>query len=168
MDFKLDNLPLLHPYVPRLCENQGHFLIWWGTQDTDSDLLIPCLQAKNEPQWINCDEEWKIEKGIALVYPFENEVIIGTLKVPGYYHLKRNMIEQRKWLKKMWSDIVVMFGDRKIICPSGSYFNYLHNIINKENCPREAYHRQLMKSFLFKRDGHYWVRNAKELSIMDK
>jgi hypothetical protein len=163
IDFKLDTIPLAHPYVPRICDEQGHFLIWWGTTESDPDLAIPCLQAKNEAQWINCDEEWKIEKGVALIYPYETEVIVAALKVPGYFHLKRDNVAQRSWLRKMWKDILDMFGDRQLICPSGSYSNNLHLIINKERIPREAYHREIMKQFGFRRHGDFWIRPADEL-----
>lgn len=159
IDFKLDELPLAHPYVPRICDEQGHFLIWWGTQETDADLVIPCLKAKDEAQWVTCDESWKIEKGVALIYPYEDEVIVGALKVPGYYHLKRTTSEQRQWLRKMWRDVIDMFGDRKMICPSGSYSNSLHLAINKERIPREAYHREIMKQFGFHREQDFWIRD---------
>lgn len=161
IDFKLDELPLAHPYVPRICDEQGHFLLWWGTTESDTDLVMPCLQAKNEPQWINCDEGWKIEKGIALIYPYDDEIIIGAIKVPGYYHLKRPISDQRRWLKKMWHDVIAMFGDRRIVCPSGGYLNSLHLAINKERIPRESYHRQLMASLGFKRVDNFWIRNPK-------
>jgi hypothetical protein len=158
IDFKLDELPLAHPYVPRICNEQGHFLLWWGTSETDTDLVMPCLHAKNEPQWITCNEEWKIEKGVALIYPYNDEIIIGALKVPGYYHLKRPVSNQRRWLKKMWRDVIDMFGDRRIVCPSGGYINKLHLAINKEQIPRESYHQQLMKSLSFIREGDFWIR----------
>lgn len=158
IDIHLDDLPIIDPYVPRICDEQGYFLIWWGTQETDSDLLMPSLQAKTEVQWTTCKEEWKIEKGVSLVYPYDDEVIIGALKVPNYYTSKRSRVDQREWLRNMWRDIIKMFGDRRLICPSGGYFNTLHLEINKQRIPREAYHKDLMKQFQFKRCGNYWIR----------
>ena len=162
IDFKLDEIPLAHPFVPRICNEQGHMLLWWGTPETDGDLLFPCLEAKDEEQWITCDEPHKIEKGVALIYPYETEVIIGSLKVPGYYHQKRSNSNQRNWLRKMWKDVILMFGDRKIICPSGGWLNNLHLEINKERIPRDPYHRELMQQFGFRRHGDFWIRESDE------
>lgn len=161
IDFKLDDLPIAHPYVPRICDEKGHMLIWWGTAETDPDLVRDCLRAKNEPQWITCDDIHKIEKGVSLIYPYEDEVIIGALKIPGYFNLRIN-IEQRAFLRKMWADVVDMFGSKKIICPSGGYFNYLHLSINQMRIPREAYHREVMKQFKFRREGYFWIRYPNE------
>jgi hypothetical protein len=157
IDFKLDDISIAHPYVPRICKEQGHMLIWWGTAETDPDLLEECLQVKDEAQWITCEDRWKIEKGIALIYPYTEEVIIGALKTPGYFHRRTN-IAQRAFLRKMWADVICMFGNRKLICPSGGYFNYLHLSINQKRIPHEAYHRELMKQFKFRREGDFWIR----------
>lgn len=160
IEFQLDNITLGYPYVPRICEEQGHMLIWWGTQETDPDLAEESFKVKGEAQWINCEDPTRIEKGVALIYPYDNEVIIGSLKVPGYFHLTRSAIQQRAFLRKMWKDIVNMFGDRRIVCPSGTYFNYLHLSINQIRIPREAYHRELMKQFGFSRQGDFWIRET--------
>ena len=37
IDFKLDEIPLAHPRVPRICNEQGHMLLWWGTPETDGE-----------------------------------------------------------------------------------------------------------------------------------
>jgi hypothetical protein len=161
IDFKLDNIPIAYPYVPRICREQGHMLIWYGTLETDPDISEACFSVKNEEQWITCEEDWKIEKGIVLVYPYENEIIIGSLKIPGYFH-SRTPSQQRQFLRKMWRDVIVMFGNKRIICPSGGYFNYLHLTMNQIRIPREAYHRELMKQFKFVRNGDYWVREPDE------
>lgn len=158
IDFKLDIIPVAYPYVPRICEEQGHMLVWWGTAETDPDLLEECLRVKDEAQWITCNDKWKIEKGVALIYPYEEHVIIGALKIPGYFHL-RTSVAQRAFLRKMWADVISMFGNRTLICPSGGYFNYLHLSINQKRIPREAYHRELMKQFNFRRKEDFWIRN---------
>jgi len=158
IEIQLDVLPIIHPYVPRLCEQRGHFLIWWGTAETDYDLLEECLRSKDEAQWITCEDQRKIEKGVALIYPYAEEVIIGAVKTPAYFHRVRTTIAQRAFLRKMWSDIICMFGNRKLICPSGGYFNYLHLSMNQTRIPHAAYHRELMKQFKFKRFDNYWIR----------
>lgn len=160
IEFKLDKISIAYPYVPRICKEQGHMLIWWGTIETDPDLAESSFKVKSEAQWITCDAEWKIEKGVALIYPYDNEVIIGSVKIPGYFSLTRTAIQQRAFLRKMWKDIINMFGNRRIVCPSGTYFNYLHLSINQIRIPREAYHRELMKQFGFARHGDFWIRES--------
>jgi hypothetical protein len=158
IDVKKDDLPIAYPYVPRICKEQGYMFIWYGTPESDPDLVEDCLRVKNEPQWISCEESWKIETGIALIYPYKNEIIIGAVKTPGYMK-KRTSAEIRNVLRHMWRDIIHMFGDKKIICPSGSYFEYLHMSMSQIKIPHEAYHWKIMKQNGFKRDGHYWIRN---------
>lgn len=161
IEYKLDNIPIAHPYVPRLCNEQGHMLLWYGTAETDPDLVEACMASKNEEQWITCDSIDKIELGVSLIYPYDDEIIIGSVKVPGYFNLRTNP-EIRAFIKTMWRDIIVMFGDRKIICPSGGFFNYLHLSMNQKRIPREAYHREIMQQFQFKRDGDFWIRHPNE------
>jgi hypothetical protein len=57
IDFKLDEIPIAHPRVPRICNEQGHMLLWWGTPETDGDLLFPCLAAKDEEQKVTKKED---------------------------------------------------------------------------------------------------------------
>ena len=159
IELKPDNLPTQHPYVPRICEQRGHFLIWYGSPENNQDILEDCLEAKSEQQWINCDDKNKVDLAVALVYPYDNEVILGTVKYAGYVK-KRTKSERTKLLRGVWNDIVTMFGDRKIICPSGAYFDYIHLCINQKRAPHEPYHRRLMNSNGFVKDGEYWIRDA--------
>lgn len=158
VDDVLDNIPIKHPYVPRLCKQQGHMLIWYGTEDTDPDITGECFKAKDEPQWITCKEDWKVEKAVALIWPYENEVIIGAVKYPGYMRI-RSSSEIRRHLKSVWKDIITMFGDRKLICPTGTYLTCIHAYMNHSLIPLESYHYRLMKSNGFtKVTNEYWVR----------
>ena len=161
VDFKLDEIPVAYPYVPRICEEQGHMLLWYGSAETDPDLVEECLRVKNEAQWITCDEDWKIEKGVALVYPYDTEIILGAVKCAGYFHIRPTK-DVRAFFRKMWTDIITMFGDKRIICPSGGYFNYLHLTMSQIRKPREAYHRELMKQFKFTRVDDYWIREPND------
>ena len=98
-----------------------------------------------------------------IVYPYNDEVIIGTVKYAGYLK-KRTKSERTKLLKEVWKDIVTMFGDKKIICPSGTYFDYIHLCINQKRAPHEAYYKRLMQRNGFIREGDYWIRNANLLA----
>lgn len=159
IDVVPDSLPVLYPYVPRICKEQGHMLIWYGTHETDSDLILDCLVSKNESQWITASQEWMIEKGVALVYPYEDEVILGTVKYAGYLK-KRSNVEIRKFIRHMWKDLLTMFGDKKIICPTGSYLEELHSKMNNYKIPRETYHWKIMKQNGFIKHSNYWIRES--------
>lgn len=161
VDDVLDNIPVQFPYVPRLCEEQGHMLIWWGTQDTDADIADDCFSVKTEEQWITCKEHWKIEKAIVLLWPFADEVIIGAVKYPGYMR-SRPQKELRRLLITVWTDVVQMFGHKKIICPTGTYLECLHLCMNQMRISHEAYHKKMMRKFDFKKDdtADFWIRNS--------
>ena len=159
IEVKQDFLPIKHPYVPRLCKERGHFFIWNGNKEDYLDLYEDSQKFKNESQWVNTDDPEKIELGICLVYDYDYEVIIGSLKTANYMN-RRTSIEIRNYIRKMWADVLLMFGDRKIICPTGSLFECYHLAMNQKRIPHEAYHREVMKQFGFKRTGDYWVRHG--------
>jgi len=157
IEVQQDNLPIEYPYVPRICENKGYFFIWYGDSVNDSDLVENWLKTKGERQWVQCSKDWMIEKGVALIYPYGDDIIIGSVKTAGYMNT-RSKSELRKFIKSMWADIITMFGDRRIICPSGGYFEHLHKTINQKRIPHEAYHWKMMQQHQFKRDGILWIR----------
>lgn len=157
VDVKLDTLPVKYPYIPRISPKQAHMFIWWGTKETDPDIYDEAIKNKGENQWVNCDQDWKLEKGIAVLHIYDDEVIIGCLKYAGHMR-KKPITEIRQFLKTMMTDIINMFGDKKIICPTGSYFEYLHLTINQKKVQHEPYHKRLMKPFGFEKQGNYWIR----------
>jgi hypothetical protein len=160
-EVQLDNLPTQHPFVPRICEERGYFIIWYGSPNSDPDLVAHSLKCKNDPQWVSCSEEWMIEKGVALVYPYEDETIIGSVKVAGYMN-NRPRAEVRRYIKSLWRDIIEQFGGKRIVCPAGSYLEYLHLSINQKRIPHDAYLASLMIQNGFERHEHYWVRDGSD------
>lgn len=163
VDVYLDDTPTEYPYVARICATQGYFLIWHTSETTYPEITPLALSCKNEKQSKTCPELHKIEIGQAVIYPFTDEVIIGTIK---YYNYMKILGQNKtnKIIKAIWKDIIAMFGDRKIICPSGSYFEWLHMSINQKKIPHSSYKENLMKSMGFKRVGNYWIRNANLLA----
>lgn len=159
IELRYDHLPVKHPYVPRLCNRVGYFLIWYDTPENNTDIIEDCIRAKSESQWISCKDKNKIDLAVALIYPYEDELVIGTVKYAGYLK-KRNKPERTKLLKKVWADIITMFGDKRIICPSGTYFDYLHLCMNQKRVPHEPYHRRLMIPNKFIKHGEFWIRDA--------
>jgi hypothetical protein len=162
IDDILDNIPVVYPYVPRFCKEQGHMLIWYGTKETDPDIEEDCLRVKTEAQWITCKEDWKIEKAVVLLWPYGDEVIIGAVKYPGYMK-RRSKKEIRALLRSVWADVIEIFGDRKIICPSGTYLECIHMYMNQMKISHEAYHHKMMKKQGFKRFSEdFWIREPNE------
>lgn len=157
IEVQQDNLPIKYPYVPRICGNRGYFFIWYGDTINDSDLVKEWFKSNKEQQWVQCSQKWMIEKGVALIYPYNNEIIIGSIKTAGYMNT-RSSSELRKFIKSMWTDIITMFGDKQIICPAGGYFEHLHKTMNDKRIPHEAYHWKVMQQHQFKRNGSFWIR----------
>lgn len=156
----LDITPFVHPYVPRICPEQGHFLIWYTDPHQFPGITSHSRKAKVEDhQSISIPNPNKIEYAQALIYPYENEVIIGTVKYYNYMRYLGN-IGTRDLLKEVWGDIIKMFGDKKIICPTGSYFQLLHLAINQKRIPVSSYSAKIMKPLGFKHTEDFWVRDA--------
>ncbi len=157
VDIILDTLPVKHPYVPRICDRQAHFLIWWGTKETDPDIYEDTIKNKSEEQWVTCKEEWKLEKGVAMLHIYDSEIILGSIKYSGVLR-KRTKINIRKLIKQIYSDIIKTFPNHKIIIPTGSYIEQLHLIMNQKRIQKEPYHREIMQQFGFKKQDKYYVR----------
>jgi hypothetical protein len=159
IELKQDFLPTQHPYVPRLCKERGHFLIWNGNKNDDLDLYNDSQKFKYESQWLTSNNIENVELGIALLYDYNYELIVGSLKTANYMN-RRTSAQIRSFIRKMWNDIILMFGDRKIICPAGSLFEYYHLTMNQKRIPHDVYHHDIMKQFGFKRVNDYWVRDG--------
>lgn len=162
VDIKLDTLPIKHPFVPRICDRQAHFFIWWGTVESDPDIYDDAIKNKGEEQWVNCDDNWKLEKGVAMLHIYNDEVIVGSIKYAGHMN-RKSKSEIRNFIRLMYSDILECFDDRKIIIPSGSYFEHLHLTMNQKKIQHEPYHREIMQQFGFERQDKYWVRYANQV-----
>jgi hypothetical protein len=163
VDIFLDNIPNQHPHVARICPEQGYILIWHADAKDYPTIAENAFRCKNEPQNVNCNDANRIEIGMAIVYPYDDEVILGTVKYFGYvYRLGRS--ETTSITKQVWKDIILMFGDRKIICPSGSYLEWLHLSMNQERIPTLTYKRQILKPLGFMRQQNYWIRDANILA----
>jgi len=154
----LDNIPIKHPYLPRLCEEQAHVLVWWGTKDTDPEIYEDAIKNKNETQWINVGDD-KLEKGLAMVHIFDDEVIIGCIKYAGHMNRKpwKEVID---FLDTIYYTLVKLFGNRRMIIPSGSYLEYIHLTMNQKKIQRQPYHLKYMRRYGFKKHDKYWIRNG--------
>lgn len=159
VEAQLDTLRIVYPVAPRICSRRAYFLIWISDASKDPDLYKDSQRSKYDTQWIHSKDKEHIEKGVVMIHIYDDEVIIGTLKTAGYMN-RKSKVEIRNFIYKMWADIISMFGDKKIICPSGSYLECLHLAMNQKRISHEPYHHQTMKKFRFKRVDDYWVRNS--------
>ena len=157
VEIHLDHLRVTYPVVPRICSRRAYFFIWFSDKNQDPDLYDDCQRSKYDVHWAHCSDKEKIEKGVAMIHIYEDEIIIGTLKTAGYMN-KKPPAENRAFIRKMWTDIFNMFGDKKIICPSGTYLECLHLTMNQRRITHEPYHHDIMKQFGFKRVGDYWIK----------
>ena len=162
IDVKLDILPIQHPFVARISPRQAHFFIWHGTTENDPEIYKDCMiSKKNEQMMPHCDSDEKLEKAICMAHIFDSEVIIGRIGNVGYMN-KKSKSEARQFLKQQWQDIIKLFGNRKIICPSGLMLEYIYSTMNYYRIPHTPYHWRLMKPMGFERNEYYWVREANE------
>jgi len=155
IEVSVDTVPTKYPYLPRICSKQGQVFLW-----TDSDmtqLYEASQRCKNEPQWVVSKDPNNIEMAVALIHVYDDEVIVGCVKTAGYVEeLGKDFV--KSYVKKVWSDIVNKFKDKTIICPAGSYNEYIHMCMNQMKIPRTPYHKKIMKSFGFTRKDNYWIR----------
>lgn len=157
VEIQKDYLRVSYPIVPRICPRRAYFFIWFSDKDKDPDLYVDSQRSKYDAHWAHCRDKEKIEKGVAMIHIYGDEIIIGTLKTAGYMN-RKTKVENRQLIRRMWSDIIHMFGDKKIICPTGSYLECLHLALNQRRITREPYHREIMKQFGFKKFSDYWIR----------
>lgn len=153
-----DTVPIAQPYLPRLCPRQGYVFMWHTTKELEPDLYPLSQAAKNEEQWFTTKDPEGIEKVLALVHEYDDEVIIGCLKSAGYLQGKpKGYI--KAILDNAWSDLILTFGHKKIICPSSSYLEYVHLCMNQKKIQHWPYDKKIMHKYHFKRNDLYWVRD---------
>lgn len=160
IELQKDELEAIHPFVPRLCSQQGYMLIWYTDEESDPILAEGSFKAKGESQWVNCKDPKRVEKAVALVWPHDDYFILGAVKYPSYMRVL-GTVEIRNWMKKVWDDINKMMGHKTIVCPSGTYLECIHLYMNQMRIPKETYHYKLMRKKGFKRQGEFWVREPK-------
>lgn len=157
VEVQSDTLRITYPVVPRICSRRAYFFIWFSDKSIDPELYDDCQRSKYDSQWVHCKNKEHIEKGVAMIHIYEDEIIVATLKTAGYMN-RKSKSETRAFIRRMWKDIITMFGDKRIICPSGTYLECLHLIMNNKRISREPYHHEIMKQFGFKRIDDYWIR----------
>ena len=157
IEVSVDTVPTNYPYLPRICSKQGQVFLWTESKDNIPQLHQASQRCKNEPQWVVSTDSDKIEMAVALIHVYDDEIIVGCVKTAGYVEeLGKEFVKQ--YVKSVWNNIVTKFKDKTIICPSGSYNEYIHMCMNQMRIPRTPYHKKIMKSFGFVRKENYWIR----------
>jgi hypothetical protein len=158
IEVQKDFIPVAHPYVPRLCKHRAYMLIWYDNDEAFPEISEEIRKYKNESQSVCLTDDSKIETGIVMVWPYENEVILGAVKLPSCFN-KLTSVKQRKQIRKLWDDVLEMFGDKRIICPTGTFLECIHLLMNQTRIVHEPYHKKIMKQRGFVKNGDYWIRN---------
>lgn len=159
IEVSLDTVPTTQPYLPRICARQGYVFMWHTNKNLNPELYQYSQNCKNEKQWFVTKDPDGIELALALIHEYEDEVIIGCVKTAGYLNSQSNEFIY-KLLKGVWADIVNLFGHKKIICPSGSYLEYIHLFLNQKRIPHTPYSKKYMVRNKFYRIENYWVRDG--------
>jgi hypothetical protein len=157
IEVSVDTVPTKYPYLPRICSKQGQVFLW--TESDMTQLYEASQRCKNEPQWVVSKNPNNIEMAVALIHVYDDEVIVGCVKTAGYVNeLGKEFVNE--YLYKIWNDIIKTFGHKRIICPTGSYLEYIHMYMNQKRIPRSPYRRKLLNKFNFTKHDNYWVRDG--------
>ena len=154
-----DTVPTKQPYLPRICSRQGYVFMWHSTKEKHPDLYEYSQRVKQEEQWYTTEDPEGIELALALIHEYEDEVIIGCVKTAGYLNTQSSEFVNNI-LKGVWKDIIQVFGHKRIICPSGTYLEYIHLYLNQKRIPHSPYSKKLMLKNKFYRKDNYWIRDG--------
>lgn len=157
VEVTVDNIPTKYPYLPRICAKQGQVFLWVESKNNLPQLYNSSQKCKNEPQWVISKDQENIEMAVALIHVYDDEVIVGCVKTAGYVEeLGKEYVKD--YIIKVWNVIVNKFKNKTIICPAGSYNEYIHMCMNQMKIPRTPYSKKIMKPLGFIRSGDYWIR----------
>lgn len=166
IEVQLDNLPLDKPYMPRIDGRQAHMFLWLGKKEDDIETYNLAENCKSEIMWVDNKTPNTYIKGVGMFHIYDDYVVVGSLKYAGYLQ-RKTPADRRHLLRTMWCETINIFKDKDIMCPSGTFFNWVHLSLNQMTVQKEPYHREIMQQFGFKRDEDYWVRDKKSKTGLD-
>ena len=166
IEVQLDNLPLEKPYMPRIDGRQAHMFLWLGKKEDDIETYNLAENSRGEIMWVDNKTPNTYIKGVGMFHIYDDYVIVGSLKYAGYLQ-RKTPADRRHLLRTMWCETINIFKDKDIMCPSGTFFNWVHLSLNQMTVQKEPYHREIMQQFGFKRDEDYWVRNKESKTGLD-
>ena len=166
IEVQLDNLPLEKPYMPRIDGRQAHMFLWLGKKEDDIETYNLAENSRGEIMWVDNKTPNTYIKGVGMFHIYDDYVVVGSLKYAGYLQ-RKTPADRRHLLRTMWCETINIFKDKDIMCPSGTFFNWVHLSLNQMTVQKEPYHREIMQQFGFKRDEDYWVRDKKSKTGLD-
>lgn len=166
IEVQLDNLPLEKPYMPRIDGRQAHMFLWLGKKEDDIETYNLAENCKSEIMWVDNKTPNTYIKGVGMFHIYDDYVVVGSLKYAGYLQ-RKTPADRRHLIRTMWCETINIFKDKDIMCPSGTFFNWVHLSLNQMTVQKEPYHREIMQQFGFKRDEDYWVRDKKSKTGLD-
>ena len=166
IEVQLDNLPLEKPYMPRIDGRQAHMFLWLGKKEDDIETYNLAENSRGEIMWVDNKTPNTYIKGVGMFRIYDDYVVVGSLKYAGYLQ-RKTPADRRHLLRTMWCETINIFKDKDIMCPSGTFFNWVHLSLNQMTVQKEPYHREIMQQFGFKRDEDYWVRNKESKTGLD-
>lgn len=166
IEVQLDNLPLEKPYMPRIDGRQAHMFLWLGKKEDDIETYNLAENSRGEIMWVDNKTPNTYIKGVGMFHIYDDYVVVGSLKYAGYLQ-RKTPADRRHLLRTMWCETINIFKDKDIMCPSGTFFNWVHLSLNQMTVQKEPYHREIMQQFGFKRDEDYWVRNKESKTGLD-
>ena len=166
IEVQLDNLPLEKPYMPRIDGRQAHMFLWLGKKEDDIETYNLAENSRGEIMWVDNKTPNTYIKGVGAFHIYDDYVVVGSLKYAGYLQ-RKTPADRRHLLRTMWCETINIFKDKDIMCPSGTFFNWVHLSLNQMTVQKEPYHREIMQQFGFKRDEDYWVRNKESKTGLD-
>ena len=166
IEVQLDNLPLDKPYMPRIDGRQAHMFLWLGKKEDDIETYNLAENRRGEIMWVDNKTPNTYIKGVGAFHIYDDYVVVGSLKYAGYLQ-RKTPADRRHLLRTMWCETINIFKDKDIMCPSGTFFNWVHLSLNQMTVQKEPYHREIMQQFGFKRDEDYWIRDKKSNTGLD-
>ena len=166
IEVQLDNLPLDKPYMPRIDSRQAHMFLWLGKKEDDIETYNLAENCKSEIMWVDNKTPNTYIKGVGMFHIYDDYVVVGSLKYAGYLQ-RKTPADRRHLLRTMWCETINIFKDKDIMCPSGTFFNWVQLSLNQMTVQKEPYHREIMQQFGFKRDEDYWIRDKKSNTGLD-
>ena len=166
IEVQLDNLPLDKPYMPRIDSRQAHMFLWLGKKEDDIETYNLAENCKSEIMWVDNKTPNTYIKGVGMFHIYDDYVVVGSLKYAGYLQ-RKTPADRRHLLRTMWCETINIFKDKDIMCPSGTFFNWVHLSLNQMTVQKEPYHREIMQQFGLKRDEDYWIRDKKSNTGLD-
>ena len=166
IEVQLDNLPLDKPYMPRIDSRQAHMFLWLGKKEDDIETYNLAENSRGEIMWVDNKTPNTYIKGVGMFHIYDDYVVVGSLKYAGYLQ-RKTPADRRHLIRTMWCETINIFKDKDIMCPSGTFFNWVHLSLNQMTVQKEPYHREIMHQFGFKRDEDYWIRDKKSKTGLD-